>query len=139
MSSKFKLEWNDGIESEIRAAAIAAVTAGALIAEGQIKQLTPVDTGNARDSVTHDVNVSDTTVIAKVGSGLDYMIYLEFGTGEFAENGSGRKGGWAYTGADGKRHFTMGTRPAKMFRNGFKQSRGRIIKAIENRMRTVGQ
>ena len=141
MTSKFELEWNgDAAMAEITAAAVSAVTAGALIAEGQIKQLTPVGTGNLRDSITHQIRSSDgQQVTAEVGSPLDYAIYQEYGTGEHAENGAGRKGGWYYTSPEGVRIFTMGNRPVRMFRRGFKASRGRIITAMQRRMGEVGK
>lgn len=141
MASRFELEWNgDAALAEIRAAAEAAVLAGALIAEGQIKQLTPVAEGALRDSITHQISESGGSLTeAQVGSGLDYAIYQEFGTGEHAENGSGRKGGWVYTAPNGEKIFTRGNRPRRMFRTGFKASRARIVRAIQQRMSEVGK
>lgn len=140
MTTRFDLEWNgDAAAEAIRAAALAAVVAGAEVAVGQIKQLTPAGTGDLRDSISHQLRSSGgAKVVAELGSPLDYAIYQEYGTGEFAENGSGRKGGWVYTAPNGERVFTMGNRPARMFRNGYRASRTRIIRAIELRMKMKG-
>ncbi len=55
---------------------------------------------------------------------------MEFGTGEFAENGSGRKGGWFFQSSDGKWHFTKGQRPQKFLRNAFRQNKNNIIEIL---------
>jgi hypothetical protein len=45
------------------------------------------------------------------GNAVEYSAYLEFGTGEFAKNGDGRKGGWRFKDAQGNWWFTRGMKP----------------------------
>lgn len=141
MSSDFTLEWNgDATFDKIHDAVVRGAKKAGLFAEGQVKQLTPVDTGAARDSVSHRVasSVMAEQVVIEIGSPLDYMLYLEFGTGEFAENGSGRKGGWLFRDPEGKLVFTKGVKPHRMVRNGLKMSQGRMIAAIQQELSKVG-
>lgn len=78
------------------------------------KMLCAVDTGNLRNSIDYEVNEKQLSV--KIGTNVEYAPYLEFGTGEFAENGEGRKGGWFYKDEEGKTHFTFGNKPQPFLR-----------------------
>lgn len=120
--------------SEMERVARAALTEASLVITAQAKVLAPHDTGDLRDSIKHQLDGSDTEVKSKIGSPLDYAIYQEFGTGEFAENGAGRKGGWAYTKPDGSRHFTMGTTPKKFLRTSFIKNKGRVRDIIADHL-----
>lgn len=89
----------------------------------QAAKNSPVDTGQLKGSWGTAVEGNT----GYVGSGLEYAIYQEFGTGEWASNGNGRKGGWAYMGEDGKLHFTRGTKPKRMLFNAFNSKKAAII------------
>ena len=133
MADRFQFTDNSGrVISEIERVVMAAMEKAALIVEGQAKLLTPVDTGGLRDSIDHQVDNDDGKITGKIGSPLDYAIYQEFGTGEFAENGAGRKGGWGYTTPDGSKHFTMGTKPKKMLRTSFIKNKKRVQDILAN-------
>ena len=86
----------------------------------------PVDTGALSRSFLTDSFVDSSEQVAYIGSSLDYAIYQEYGTGEYALNGNGRKGGWAYRGKDGKRHFTFGSHPHRMLYNAVNSCRSSI-------------
>ena len=77
------------------------------------KAQTPVDTGFLRGSTYYKM-YGPLTV--RIGNNAFYAIYVEFGTGEHAENGQGRQGGWFYTDAKGKGHFTHGQKPKPFLR-----------------------
>lgn len=133
--TNFTFEDNTGrSKAEIKQAAIRGATKGALILEGATKLLTRVDTGDLRDSWTHEVDDNGKQVVGKVGSPLDYAVYREFGTGEFAENGKGRKGGWWYKDPEGNMHFTMGSKPDKSLRTAFKKNKGRVQEIVRAEM-----
>ena len=71
-----KMDWNG--DKVIRAAEQAkkkALTEAALIVEGQAVNLTPVDTGNLKSSITHQVGADE----ARVGTNVEYAARLEFG------------------------------------------------------------
>lgn len=59
--------------------------------ESQVKMLSRVDTGQTKGSYQHIVDTSKKE--ARVGSPLQNAIWEEYGTGEYALNGNGRKDG----------------------------------------------
>lgn len=61
-----------------------------------------------------------------VGSDVEHAIYQECGTGEYALEGNGRKGGWFYVDDDGKGHWTIGTKPKRMLWNAFTSLKSQI-------------
>lgn len=53
---------------------------GALLIEGRAKELVPVKTGNLRRSLMTEVQATPNGATARVGTGVDYAPYVEFGT-----------------------------------------------------------
>ena len=105
-----------------------ALEEAALLVEAQAKTLAPVGTGELRDKIDHNIKEVNGMKIAQVGSPLQYAIYIEYGTGEHATNGAGRKGGWVYKGADGKFYFTRGMKAQPFLTPAFRRNK----KNIEN-------
>ena len=69
---------------------------------------------------------------AVVGSTSENAIWEEFGTGEFALEGNGRKGGWWYQDKDtGKWHFTTGKTPLRPLHTAFVNTKAKIIRRAE--------
>lgn len=75
-------------------------------AEGYAKDLTPVDTGNLRNSITHKLEPDGKAV--QIGTNVEYAPYVELGTGKYAEGG--RKDPWVYQDDEGRWHHTNGQR-----------------------------
>ena len=86
---------------------------------------TPVDTGQLKGAWAH--RVDKTKYEAVVGNPLEYSVWQEFGTGEYALEGNGRKGGWVYKDDKGKRHFTYGNKPVRMLHNAYITKKSFII------------
>jgi hypothetical protein len=101
--------------------------------QSQAVRGTPVDTGQLEGSWAHTVDESN--LEAKIGSPLENAIWTEFGTGEYALKGNGRKGGWFYKDDKGQGHFTHGKKPVRMLHNAFEQNKGKIIKRAEQIMK----
>lgn len=91
-------------------------------------------TGQLRDKINNRVKVDGDQIIGQVGTPLIYAPYVEFGTGEFAENGMGRKGGWTYKTPDGQYFFTKGMRPDPFLRPAFRQSKEYVKKKMTKDM-----
>lgn len=92
-----------------------------------------VDTGRTKNSFRHVVY--DNTHTAYIGSDLENAIWEEFGTGEHALNGDGRKGGWRYQDEKGQWHFTRGKTPTRAFWRAYTSLKAAIIRRLENAMR----
>ena len=103
----------DLFKDAVKEAVEAALEAVGLQAEGYAKvNITAagrVDTGELRNSVTHQVEESEQAVY--IGSNLEYAIYNEVGTGIYAEGGGGRKDPWVYVDDKGVGHWTVGMKP----------------------------
>lgn len=101
--------------------------------ESQVKRNTRVDTGKTKGSWQH--KVVDSEHKAYIGSNSENAIWEEFGTGEHALEGNGRKGGWSYKDAQGKWHRTTGKKPSRAFFHAYTALKGKIINHLQNSLR----
>lgn len=90
----------------------------------QTKRNTPVDTGQLKGSWDYVVDMSKNK--CTIGSSLENAIWTELGTGEFALNGDGRKGGWTYKDAKGNWHKTKGKKPMRPLHKAFTASKSAL-------------
>lgn len=130
----FKFEDNsERVKNALQSASEEGMEAALLIIEAQAKALTPVgNTGALRDKIDHEVSRENGAVIGKVGSPLEYALYVEFGTGLYAENGAGRKGGWVYKDSSGEWFTTYGQDPQPFLRPAFRRNKKAIQAEIGN-------
>lgn len=130
-SNKMKLEDNSKkVKYKMASVLLKSVKACTLTVLSSAKMNAPVGTGQLRDTLGENVKAAGDEILGQVGSPQLYAPYVEFGTGEFAENGSGRKGGWVYKSPDGKYHRTMGSKPQPFLRPAFRQSKDFIKKKL---------
>ena len=101
--------------------------------ESQTKRNSRVATGRTKNSFRHVVD--DETHTAYIGSDLENAIWEEFGTGEHALNGDGRKGGWRYQDEKGQWHFTRGKTPTRAFWRAYTSLKTAIVRRLEIAMR----
>ena len=66
------------VSAEIKAALLRGLETCGLVAEGYAKKLAPVDTGNLRNSITHEVD--DGEPAAYIGTNVEYAPYVCLGT-----------------------------------------------------------
>lgn len=118
---------------EVKAAMDEAVSAfleeAAFEIQAHTQRHTPVDTGQLKGSWATKVDESKAEAV--IGSPLENAIWTEFGTGEFALEGKGRKGGWRYQDDKGEWHFTKGKKPVRMLWNAFNAKKAAIKKRAE--------
>ncbi len=99
-------------EALVRATVQALETIG-MTAERYAKEETPVDLGRLRNSIAHAVQGNS----VYIGTNVEYASYVEFGTGIYASNGSGRQEPWVYYDEKtGKFRLTRGSKPHHMLR-----------------------
>ena len=102
------------------------LTKCALLVEGEAKLRCPVDTGQLRQSIDHEVH--DTYAI--VGTANEYAPYVENGSGVFAVKGDGRKDAWRYQDAKGNWHTTTGQQPQPFLKPALDDKRTEIVKLL---------
>lgn len=98
--------------------------------ESQTKRNSRVDSGQTKGSWQHVVDESKFEAV--IGSPLENAIWEEFGTGEYALKGDGRKGGWVYINKYGKKVFTLGKRPNRALHNAFETLKSALIARAES-------
>ena len=96
----------------------------------QTKRNSRVDTGKTKNSFQYKVDRQTHT--AYLGSPDENAIWEEFGTGEYALEGNGRKGGWAYKDEKGNWHHTMGKKPSRAFWKAYTRLKSAIIKRFQS-------
>lgn len=84
-----------------------------------------VDSGQLKGSWKANVNESKGEAV--IGSELENAIWEEFGIGEYAAKGDGRKGGWSYQDDSGNWHHTTGKKPNRTLQRAFDSTKGKII------------
>lgn len=112
------------IKKALREKAIAFLEEAAGEVQTAVHNASRVDTGETRGSYTHVVDES--ALEATIGSPEENAIWEEFGTGEYALHGDGRKGGWFYKDKKGHGHFTRGKTPNRPLEKAFKATKGAI-------------
>ena len=101
--------------------------------ESQVKRNSRVRTGKTKNSFRH--RVDDANHAATIGSSDENAIWEELGTGEYALQGNGRKGGWFYEDEEGNGHFTHGKKPSRAFWKAYTALKSKIINHIQNSLK----
>ncbi len=126
------VEFTDN-SAAVRAALDAAVIAYLYEAggeiEAQVKRNSRVGTGQLKNSWTY--RVDESKGVTTIGSPLENAIWEEFGTGEYALHGDGRKGGWYYQDDKGNWHHTYGKTPHRAFQRAFNSLKNALIRRAE--------
>lgn len=97
--------------------------------QAQVQRNTRVDSGQTKGSWQYKVD--EGAQKAYVGSNLENAIWEEFGTGEYALHGDGRKTPWKYQDRHGNWHTTKGKRPRRALFKAYKSKEAGIRKAYE--------
>lgn len=102
---------------------------------GEIQQATyrnsRTDTGQTKGSYQFKVFNEGDSVTAVVGSDYQNAIWEEYGTGEYALAGNGRKTPWVYKDSKGKWHRTRGKTPNRPLFKAFTAYKGKIAERIK--------
>lgn len=135
----FNLEDNTvEIKGIVSNAIEAALLEAAAEIVSQTARNTRVDTGKTKGSWAADVRQTSDGYKATIGSPEENAIWEEFGTGQYALNGDGRKGGWAYEDPKtGETIWTHGKRPTRAFWKAFTSTKPKIIKHFKETFGTV--
>lgn len=121
------------VKAAIDAACEAFLNEAAGELEAAIKRNSRVDTGQTRGSYEYQVDMGAKEAV--IGSNYENAIWEEFGTGEYALEGNGRKGGWVYEDTKGVKHFTRGKSPNRPMYNAFASEKSKIIQMAEEQLK----
>lgn len=105
-----------------------ALNRACLVVENEAKRLCPVDTGDLRSSITHEVHNN----VGIVGTNKEYAPYVEFGTGIFASEGNGRDTPWSYQDDKGEWHTTAGQKPQPFLETAIQTKKKLVIKVFND-------
>lgn len=95
----------------------------------QTANSSPVDTGELKNSWNYNIDEGEQE--SRVGSPIENAIWNEYGTGEYALEGDGRKDGWKYKDDHGDWHFTKGKAPQRTFKKAYDGLKPKLIKRAE--------
>ena len=107
------------------------LTKACLLVENDAKKNCPVDTGQLRQSITHEVE-GNTGVI---GTNVEYAPYVEYGTGIYAKDGNGRQTPWSYQDSKGNWHRTVGQHPQPFLEPALLENEEEILNLIEEEIK----
>ena len=96
-----------------------------------------VDTGQTKGSYEYKIDAGSAEQTCQIGSNLENAIWEEFGTGEYALHGDGRKTAWTYKDRKGKWHRTSGKRPSRALNNAFASSKGKLKSRLEKMLKEL--
>lgn len=105
-----------------------ALEQSCLILEGDAKSRCPVDSGQLRQSITHQVDGTR----GEVGTNVEYAPYVEIGTGIYSSEGGGRQTPWVYQDAEGQWHRTSGGKPHPFMKPALEQNTSKILNQFED-------
>lgn len=102
--------------------------------QSQTRRNSRVDTGKTKGSYDYKVRESALAGEAEVqvGSDSENAIWEEFGTGEYALHGDGRKGGWVYQNEKGDFYHTYGKTPNQPLKRAFDKTAPKVKKQLGN-------
>lgn len=112
-------DYSANVTAELNEAAIAYLYEVGESLTSQVADNTRVGrTGQTKGAWKYKVDEAEG--VCTVGNPLENAIWEEFGTGEFALHGDGRKGGWYYQDKNtGEWHHTTGKKPNRAFQSAF--------------------
>ena len=117
--------------------------------ESQAARNTRVSSGDTKRKWDHLVEQNEQEAKVTVGNPLENAIWEEFGTGEYALNGDGRRGGWyiladdapelakynmkVVYGKDGKKfYYTKGKPPSRALYKAWEQNKTKVQEHIRD-------
>lgn len=134
--SKIDVKFEDNrikVKGKIREICIAWLheTAGEI--KAQVQRKSRVDTGQTKGSWKDLVDSGK--LEAYVGSNYQNAIWEEYGTGQYALNGDGRKTPWRYQDVKGNWHTTRGKKPTRALFKAFRSVSSKAKKNLEQKLK----
>ena len=94
-----------------------------------------VRTGNLKNSINTESFVEDGIPTSETGPTAEYAPYVEYGTGIYAADGTGRKTPWRYKDEEGNWHTTSGQEAQPFAEPGFQAAKPQVDRLAERLLR----
>lgn len=124
--------------------------------ESQAARNTRVSSGETKRQWYHEVKQNAEEASVTIGNPFPNAIWEEFGTGEYALNGDGRKGGWyifadsapelakynmkIVYGKDGKKfYYTKGKPPSRALYKAWEQNKAQVREHLEEVLKELNK
>ena len=117
----------DSLENELPNLLEKALEKACLIVENSAKENCPVDSGQLRQSIKHEVD----GLTGEIGTNVEYAPYIEIGTGIYSTQGNGRQTPWKYQDAKGQWHTTKGMKAQPFLKPALESNFGQIARCFE--------
>ena len=76
-----KIKWHgDKLIKEVGLKCFQTMEKACLLVERDAKRMCPVDTGRLRASLSHEIERSKDGTVGRVGTNVEYGVYVEYGT-----------------------------------------------------------
>lgn len=104
------------------------------VLQGQTIENSRVDTGQTRGSYQYRVIEKGDRVEGYLGSNAENAIWEEYGTGEYALKGNGRKTPWVYKNRKGEFYWTTGKKPKRPMHTAYNQKKAEQIRDLAKKI-----
>ena len=133
-----KVKWTDNtskVLADLQRQGMQFVSEGGQAIRSEMASRAPVRLGNLRASIQVETFVEDGIPTSETGPTAEYAPYVEYGTGIYAADGSGRKTPWRYKDEEGKWHVTSGQEAQPFAEPGFQAAKPQIDRLAERLLR----
>ncbi len=134
------VEWEDNtmiVKESLTSAVSAFLSEAGGEIQAQAMRNSRVDTGQTRGSYQYKVEEGSTESTVYVGSDNENAIWEEFGTGEYAIQGGGRKTPWVYKDRKGIWHKTHGKTANRPLYNAFNSVRDKLESMLQSKLNQI--
>jgi HK97 gp10 family phage protein len=133
-----KVKWTDNtskVLDDLQRQGLQFVTEGGQAIRSEMASRAPVRLGNLKGSIQVETFVEDGIPTSETGPTAEYAPYVEYGTGIYAADGSGRKTPWRYKDEEGNWHVTSGQEAQPFAEPGFQAAKPQIDRLAERLLR----
>jgi len=133
-----KVKWTDNtskVLADLQRQGLQFVSEGGQAIRTEMASRAPVRLGNLKGSIQVETFVEDGIPTSETGPTAEYAPYVEYGTGIYAADGSGRKTPWRYKDEEGKWHVTSGQEAQPFAEPGFQAAKPQIDRLAERLLR----
>ena len=128
-------DYTKDVLSDLQRQGLQFVSEGGQAIRTEMASRAPVKLGNLKGSIQVETFVEDGIPTSETGPTAEYAPYVEYGTGIYAADGTGRKTPWRYQDEEGNWHVTSGQEAQPFAEPGFQAAKPQIDRLAERLLR----